>query len=203
MASEPHAMKTASRAHTQEPTQRADAAIAAIAAVRDATLAMHGLDDCSHPAFEALTDASRELVLGLLFHAVDDTERDALETLVKRTDEAKADRDALASRVAELRRRLGVASEDMRALAETLTVLEAVERHSATLERVRAAVENKAEYRAFLDSLGGRVLAAQAEWRRRLEDVDAAVAAARAVLSREYDDAHRRWTAIEEKAMKS
>lgn len=184
----------------QPPVKPPDAALAAI---RAATLAIHGVDACSHPAFDALIEAGRELLLGLLFHAIDDTERHELAVLVDQSDAAKADRDGLASGVAELRRRLAMADEDSRSLARTLDVLEAIERHAATLERIRAAVEDNAAYRRFLDSFGGRVLAVQAEWRRCLEDVDAAVAAARTVLKREYDESQRQWTAVEEKVLKS
>jgi hypothetical protein len=191
---------TNAAAKTQQPQKSAEAAVAAVHA---ATLAIHGLDACSHPAFDALTEASRELLLGLVFHAIDDTERHELDALVEQVDAAKTVRDNLASRATELRRRLGVADEDTRSLERMLGVLEAIERHSATLERIRVAVEQKAEYGSFLDSFGGRVLAAHAEWRRCLEDVDAAVAAARALLRREYDESQSRWTAIEERVLKS
>lgn len=194
---------TATKNAAAQVGQLANSAEAAIAAIRAATLSVHGLDACSHPAFDALTETSRELLLGLVFHAIDDTERDELDVLVGRVDAAKAERDSLASRVTELRRRLGVADEDTRALERMLSLLEAIERHSATLQRIREAVEQKADYRSFLDSFGGRVLAAQAEWRRCLDDVDAAVGAAREILKREYQASHKQWSAIEEKVLKS
>jgi hypothetical protein len=176
---------------------------AAVAAVRAATRAVHAIDGCSHPAFEQLTEAARELLLGLLFHAIDDTERATLRELVDRADAAKAARDAAAEKVAELRRRIGVADEDVATLGGIATKLAAIEGHAATLERIRASVEGAAEYRAFLDSFGGRVVAVQDEWKRHLADVDAAVEAARTVLKREYDEAQSRWTAVERKVMKS
>jgi hypothetical protein len=176
---------------------------AALAAVRAATLAIHTIDGCSHPIFEQLTDAAREMLLGLLFHAIDDAERSALRELVDRADAAKAARDEAAATVAELRRRIGIADEDTAALDGIATKLAAIERHSATLERIRDAVADKAEYRGFLDSFGGRVVAVHDEWKHRLADVDAAVEAARAVLKREYDEAHTQWTAVERRVMKS
>jgi len=194
---------TATNAVAAQPRQRPTSAEEALTAVRAATVAIHGLDACSHPAFDSLTEAGRELLLGLVYHAIDETERGELEELVRRADAAKVGRDDLVAQATELRRRLGVVDEDTRALEELLNVLEAIERHSATLERIRKAVDDRAEYRSFLDSFGGRVLAAQAEWRRCLDDVDAAVAAARAVLKREYDKSQRQWTAIEEQVLRS
>lgn len=194
---------TVTKSVAAQPDHSPTSAEAALAAVRTATLAIHGLDACSHPAFDALTEASRELLLGLVFHAIDETERTELDGLVKRADDAKAGRDGRASTVKELRRRLGIIDDDTQSLTELLNVLEAIERHSATLERIRKAVEDKAEYRAFLDSFGGRVLLAQAEWARRLEDVDAAITAARTVLKQEFDESQRKWTAIEEQVLKS
>lgn len=194
---------TATKAVASQPQQTPTSAASALTAVRAATLAIHGLDTCSHPDFDSLTEAGRELLLGLVFHAIDDTEREELDELVKRADAAKAGRDELAHRTNELRRQLGIIDDDTRALKDLLNMLEAIERHSATLERTRKAVEDKAQYRAFLDSFGGRVLGAQAEWRRCLEDVDAAISAARAVLKREYDESQRQWTAVEEQVLKS
>jgi hypothetical protein len=182
--------------------QQAPPPEAALSAVRDATLAIHRIESCSHPAFDALTEAGRELLLGLLFHAIDDTERDELATLTDRADAAKANRDRIASGVTESRRRLAIADEDIRSLERMLDVLEAIARHESLLERTRAAVENQAEYRRFLDSFGDRVLATQAEWCRCLSDIDAAVAAARSVLKREYEEAQRQWTAVEQKVLR-
>jgi hypothetical protein len=176
---------------------------AAVAAVRAATRAVHTIDRCSHPVFEQLTEAARELLLGLVFHSIDDTEQAALHELIDRADAAKAARDAAAEKVAELRRRIGIADEDAATLDDMAGKLAAIAGHSATLERIRAAVEDVAAYRGFLDSFGGRVVAVQEEWQRRLADVDAAVEAARHVRKREYDEAQTQWTDVERKVMKS
>lgn len=192
-------MKNAPDAQPKPPDSQAEAALAA---VRTATRTIHGIDACSHPVFDALTAAGQELVLGLAFHAIDDTEQAELDTLTTQAEEVKAKRDGLASQVGELQRRLGIANEDIRSLERMRDVLEAIARHESVLERARAAVENQAEYRRFLDSFGDRVLATQAEWCRCLNDVDAAVAAARGVLKREYEEAQRQWTAIEQKVLR-
>jgi chromosome segregation ATPase len=180
-----------------------DAPNAALAAVHAATRAFHAVDGYSHTAFDQLLEATREMLLGLQFHALDDTARAHLHELTARLSEAKDARDEAAARVAELRRRIGIADDDAAALDGIATKLAAIECHAATLDRIRAAVEDKAAYRGFLDSFGGRVVAVQNEWKRRLADVDDAVEAARTVLKREYDAAQSQWTEVERKVMKS